>query len=200
MRTLLLVLVGAALVAALAHLVWLVRTESYRAAPLNEPFSFGSTEPQTYPLEVDRAEEYFIEVWLDTARLAAGPPPDTPRAPEGTDVRWRVETSDGLVAEGSATEFGPGTVTTRRQRGRVIGRVGLEPGRAYTLALEPAAGAAWLDEARPRVHVVINPAVYEVRLTRQAVSLVAAVALGLLFATLAISRAAARGDPPPDAA
>jgi hypothetical protein len=146
-------------------LVWGCVTSWYAAEPLTARFSLGSSDWFEFPFRVWATGDYYVRVRFRNAlsdeemnRLLGNIVTD---GRDVVQVEWEVRAGDGLVAEGSSSEYGYSPFLSNEGRGLVIGRFRGNFGRSYILRLRSNNPSPELDRCDPGVAAALHPSSLE---------------------------------------
>jgi hypothetical protein len=134
----------------------------YRVVPISSPISFSSSNPQSIKFDVDRSEEYLIEIYLhrvfstEKMQVILG---DIQSGGGGKiDILWRLEENNKLVKEGSSKEYGYKPFFGSDTQGLIIGSFWAEAHKKYLLKLTVQSVDKEWDKTKPYVRVVMESA------------------------------------------
>lgn len=171
------------LVAASMVYVYAVNGPYYRTTPVETALSFSSINTKTVKFNVDRSEEYLVELHVKElferqemeaimGGLKAG-------GGGAIDVSWKVAGRDRLVGEGSNLQYGYSPIFGKDKWGLTIGSFFAERGKDYTLSVTVNKANPEWDKITPRVKVGLHPSKLEGYLAVQLLAVPVFIALAI---------------------
>ena len=162
----------------------------YRTEPLILPLSFSSNSVYQAEFDVDRSEEYMVEVHLKRVFSDVGMKEILGDFVAGggglIDVAWEIKTDRKQIAQGSTKEFGYSPIFGRDHWGLALGSFRAEVGKSYTLQVTARSINPEWNQAKPYVEVGLHPAKLEGYLVLQTVGFISFVVFSVLMVSVTL--------------